>query len=533
MKLRNWFLFLLSAIVLHSCTLITDPERIYNNNAHPPQTFTYNFNNIPSGKHINGTVILNFDPPEITSNVRMVNLFIDNELIISTLSGLPHQFYLYTNNYPEGSHKISFLVYLRDNSSGLLYIIGAPSKIYETTLVFDRTPPDNVTMSQPVMNSNGLELSWSESVNENFFAYIFFRSVNEGDFVPVDTIFNKNETTYLDTSIAELTGLRYQYRGNVTTDPQFSNQASSDTAVYRLGNTINYNFNSFQAGPFCSEKNSRVYFIADNKLISFSTVDESFLNETNISNLYGQEGDPIECTFNKDESRIYFYNVFRNILCIVNPVNQNIIKAFNPYEGQADMLIPDDSRIIFNNYLGLKLIDIETNTLLKFLPLNHPVLYPAALNEDHTRLITISTNGWYHIIDVTNNDLNIIDSVQFNKYFDQLKSAGSLLCGDGNWLYNSNTYELIGSLANSVNYFSVSSDRVITVTTENFIIPGFSEVSAYKISQYNAAAQHLGDKYYIRKYQYPQTVAFHNKVYASDRNTMEQNVLGYVLNFGD
>ena len=533
MKLRNWFLFLLSAIVLHSCTLITDPERIYNQNAHPPQTFTYNFNNIPSGKHINGTVILLFDPPDIISDISMFKLFIDGELITTVLHGLPYQYYLITDNYPEGSHTISFYVYLKDNPSGLLYIIGAPSKIYETILVFDRTPPDNVTMSQPVMNSTGLELSWSESVDENFFAYILFKSVNEGDFIPVDTIFNKNETTYLDTSVIELTGLKCKYMVNVTTDPQFTNQASSDIAVYRVGNTINYNFNSFQAGPFCSEKNSRLYFIADNKLISFSTVDESFLNETNINELYGQAGDPIIFTYNKDESRIYFYNMFRNILCIVNPLNLNIIKTFNPYEGDQNILIPDDSRIIFNDYTGLMLIDIETNTLLKFLPLNRPVLYPAELNEDRTRLITNSTNGWYHIIDVTNNDLNIIDSVQINKDFHRLKSAGSLLCGDGRWLFNSNTYELIGYITDDVNNFSVSSDRVIIVAPETFIIPGFSNVPAYKISQYSANAQHLGDKYFISDYQYPQAVVFHNKVYVTDRNNTERNFLGYVINFGD
>jgi len=533
MKMRKLFLILLSALILHSCTLITDPDRVYNHNAQAPQAFTFDFNDIPSGKHINGTVILNFDPPDLMSKISMMKIFIDDIFVSNVYTELPYQFYLYTSNYPEGSHKISFYVYLKENSIGLLNILGAPSKIYETLFVFDRTPPDIVTVLQPVISGNELEINWSESINDNFFAYIIFKSVGNDDFIPVDTIFNKNETSYLDTSIADLTGLKYQYKVNVTTDPQFSNQASSDTLVYRVGNTINYNFNSFQAGPSCSEKNSRIYFIADYKLISFSTVDERFLNKSNINELYGQAGDPIIFTYNKDESRIYLYNMFRNILCIVNSVNLNIIKTFNPYEGDQNILIPDDSRIIFNDYTGLNLIDIETNTLLKFLPLNRPVLYPAALNEDRTRLITISTNGWYPIIDVTNNDLNIIDSVQLNKYFHTFKSAGTLLCGDGTWLYNSITYELIGSIASSAEYFSVSSDRVITVKTENFIIPGFSEVSAYKISQYNATAQHLSDKYYIRKYQYPLAVAFHNKVYASDRNTMEQNVLAYVLNFGD
>ena len=329
---------------------------------------------------------------------------------------------------------LSFYVYLEDDSTGLLSLAGAPSRIYVVSIFIDRTPPDSVTITDPVIENDRIQISWTESVNDNFLAYIFFKSAGDDDLVPVDTIYEKTETSYSDTSIADIAGLKYQYKVNVTTDPEFANQASSNVVTCYSGNPFKFNFSSFQEGPIVSGIKERVYFIADNKLLSFSANDESFISSADISGLYDQRHDPVVCNFNKDESRMYFYNMFANILCIVNSVNLNMIKIFHPLEGNSDMLIPDDNRIIFNDYTGLKLIDIETNTLLKFLPLSHSELYPAALNEDHSKLIREHSLSKFYIIDVTGNDLNILDSVAFNTYSIQLKSIGTLLCSDGEWL---------------------------------------------------------------------------------------------------
>ncbi len=532
MEIRKLFLFVLSSLILHSCTLITEPGRIYNQNAHPPEIVIYNFDNIPPGKHINGTIVINFDPFDITSNVKTVKVFVDTIPIV-TANNLPYQFYFDTNNLPEGTHNLSFYVYLEDDSTGLLSLAGAPSRIYVVSIFIDRTPPDSVTITDPVIENDRIQISWTESVNDNFLAYIFFKSVGDDDFVPVDTIYEKTETSYSDTSIADIAGLKYQYKVNVTTDPEFANQASSNVVTCYSGNPFKFNFSSFQEGPIVSGIKERVYFIADNKLLSFSANDESFISSADISGLYDQQHDPVVCNFNKDESRMYFYNMFANILCIMNSVNLNMIKIFHPLEGNSDMLIPDDNRIIFNDYTGLKLIDIETNTLLKFLPLSHSELYPAALNEDHSKLIREHSLSKFYIIDVTGNDLNIVDSVAFNTYSIQLKSTGTLLCSDGEWLYNSNTYDLIGYLGGNNNYFSVSADRVLTIDPESYSIPGFADVPAYKISLYNEGAQHIKDKFFVSDYLFPRAAAFHDKVYASDINTPVQNVLCYVLDFGE
>ena len=70
-----------------------EPGRIYNQNAHPPEIVIYNFDNIPPGKHINGTIVINFYPFDLTSNVKTVKVFVDTIPIV-TANNLPYQFYL-------------------------------------------------------------------------------------------------------------------------------------------------------------------------------------------------------------------------------------------------------------------------------------------------------------------------------------------------------------------------------------------------------------------------------------------------------
>lgn len=533
---RQLLIILLTGIIFSSCTLITDPDRIYNQNAHPPQAYSFNFDEIPPGKHINGTVIVNFDPPDIPSDVRSVRIFVDDTLRYSA-SKLPCQVFLYTYNYPEGTHLLSFYVYLDNDSTGLLNVLGAPSRIYETTVYVDRTPPDTVVISEPAAGSNGIQINWTESVNLNFYAYILYKAILNDEFTAIDTIYNKTGTSYVDTEKVNLVGVKYRYRVDVATDPELITRASSNIAAYIFGQKIKYNFTHLQGGPFLSEKQSRFYFLADNKLISFSTVDESLVQETQLSGLFAGSSGSVTCTFNRDESRIYLYKVSDNILSILNSSDLSVIKTLVPDQGGGQLLVPDNNRIVFNDYDGIRLIDINNNVLLKSLILNRPVLLGAELNEDRTRLITchsVNSNGGFYIIDLANNELNITDSVQINRAFLELKTSGNLLCGDGKWLYNSNTCELIGGVSpsNEISYFSMAADRIAISAYDSFPIIGFGMVPYFKISICDGTTRLLDEKYVIGS---SQTAVTNNKLYVrvDTFNLPGPNILGYVINYGD
>lgn len=183
------------AVCLFSCNFFTAPDPFTNTEARQTaEAEQGGILNFKAGQHVGGlitiTVVPNTPPSE---SVNEVTLFIDTTLV-GSVSAPPYSFVINTAKWPQTSHVIRSFIWTAYNHLGLeASLQGSPSEAFETTLVFDPTlpiAPSNVS----VRNSNGHpQLSWSGSAFSNYFCYVIERNG-----IPVDSLFSRSDSTFLD-----------------------------------------------------------------------------------------------------------------------------------------------------------------------------------------------------------------------------------------------------------------------------------------------------------------------------------------------
>ncbi len=528
---------IISGMLFYSCTLVTEPERFYNHEAFPPEYQNYNFENIARGQHVDGIIRLNFEPQGINNTDITVRVAIDDKLEYY-FDRLPITLDINTRNYPEGDHTIYFYIYYGNSSLGLLNVVGAPNKVFETNLYFDRTPPDSVKLSAAIINGKDVQLNWTKSTSITFYSYLIYKSVNDGAFILIDTILNKNITSYNDTTGLDLIGVKYQYKVAVTNDNKFSSQSGSNISGILFGDKIKYNFVKLIDGPWLNEEYDELYYIVDDKLVSFSSLNNVFKNELDLTGFLGQYYG-ILFAFNKDRSKIYLFNSVGNKLWIINSNNLTVVKKLNLSDGGDQLYVIDDSRIILNSYFKMTIFNTENNQLI------NSVVFPlsktassAALTNNNSRMIInamISGNSYLEVMDVTGNNFNIIDSVKtYDKQYLSMKISGNKLYCDGQSIYDAGTLSGLGSLEpkNNINSFDVSGSNVALLKSGNYFIPDLYNITCKIISIYNSSDQLVKNYYLNCGY----TIALgKSKVFiAVDKNNLPgDNILGYLLNIGE
>ncbi len=159
-----------------------EPERYVNTDVHPPVMGTLAFHEFREGHHIAGRVRLNVSAAEGTEWAHHAVLLVDGRRVGED-SGRPLEVDLYTERFEEGAHEITVLLSASpdgiDPESGLLNLgeLGGGTQLWQTTLVFDQSPPSPVPVDSVVWVEGRGHVFWHRppGVNENVRAYEVWR----------------------------------------------------------------------------------------------------------------------------------------------------------------------------------------------------------------------------------------------------------------------------------------------------------------------------------------------------------------------
>ncbi len=532
-------LLLLGVLYLNSCTLVTEPERFYNDKAYPPELYYFNFENLQPGRHVDGTSVIYFNPPNIDYDYEIIRVSVDS-VWENAFYTLPCILYLDTRRYSEGLHSLSFGVYRKDKPHGLLNMLGVASTIFETQLYFDRTRPDKVSLTVTKESDDGIELNWSESNCQAFYAYLVYKSVESEEYKVIDTITNKSQTNYIDRDGVGLIGAKYSYKVAVTTDYKNTFQTLSDNADIKVGNALTYPFTKFKGGPYLHDDNQRVFFLVDRKMVVFDTTNDSLIAEIGISNMITQD-EYIDFQFNNDKSKIYLLKYEQKKLWVLDSESFQVLKEVTLVDCYAWYNILDDSRIMFNYGSELKIININTNQIENEVNLFDSVyVNSAVVSPDNTKLIlnwgrkdpNVQTYLHFVEMDITNNNFDILrmKPVTIANNYLRIAISDNMICGDGVDFYDLSSLEWNTSVPSQkyVMDYSTNEDKVSRFTDNKYIIPNLNEINCYYIDVYNLQNQKIKDWYIL--YWGRNLQLGHNKVFIG---LGKENILGHSLKYGE
>jgi len=516
-------LLLLGFLYLNSCTLVTEPERFYNDKAYPPELYSFDFENLQPGQHVDGTIRVIFNPSNITYDFDEILLVIDSAGY-STFETLPSVIELNTRHFDEGLHTISLYVYQKNKPHGLLNLLNPPSDIFQTSLYFDRTPPIPVQLTVTNINDEEIKLNWTENTDQTFFAYLVYKSINDADYLLIDTIYHRSTTAITDTNDLTLIGANYSYKVAVTTDYLFAYKSESNIGKCKLGNSFEYTFSGFKGGPYLDDERDLVYYLVDHQLVCFSTINNSFVNKVILTGL-PTSGENLFFNFNKDKTKIYLLSIANKNLWVINSLNFNLEKQINLPEATRDFYVLDDTRIMLNNTDWLKIIDINANTILNtlILPVDTWAQF-GAVNEQGTRLILSwwpqSVGHFFAEMDITDNNFQILRQIPSDYSHMPLVITKNKLYNNGTKIYDLSTFNFISIYPITFfNSFAAYDDKVAFL---HYASSNLRKIHLHDIQN------HLIKGWFIVCGQKMQVG--HDKVFTEFGS---ENILGYSLNYGE
>jgi hypothetical protein len=460
-------LVLISFLMVNSCTLVTEPERFYNDEAYPPDLYYFNFENLQPGQHVDGTTRIYFNPPNIDYDFNEILIMIDS-IIYRSFNTLPYVIELNTRQFDEGLHTVSLYIYQKDKPHGLLNILNPPSDIFQTSLYFDRTPLSPVQLTVSNNNNESISLNWTENTDQTFFAYIVYKSINDDNFFIIDTIYNRSCTTIIDTTNLTIIGANYSYKVVVATDYLFTYKSESNIGKCKLGNAFEYPFSVFKGGPYLDDERDVVYYIVDNQLVSFSTINFSLINKVNLIGL-PSSGDNIFLNFNNDKTKIFILNQLNKAFWIINSIDFNLESHIILPEASRDFYILDNSRILINHIDSLTIINFNTNEVLNklILPIDTHAQF-GVVNEEGTKLIL---SWWPQFVghffvemDITNNDFQILRQVQSDYTHRPLVITENKLFNNGTKIYDLSSFNYYNlTIPDQFSFFSAYKNHIVTL----------------------------------------------------------------------
>ncbi len=202
----------LGSFLLASCN-ITDPPAYVNKQAHSPVIDQYAIHGVRPGQILTGNVTITIDSLPAALKVWRVELYVHDTLRSGSFGPPPYVLSFDSRKLPEGQDTLVINILLaQDSTLGLLNglittgpnDIGFSTKIPVTVMNNFPAGPQNfncVWTDYPL-------LSWSASQDPDFHAYILRR------FWPgtmIDTIFDRNTTSFNDASIPPVYGTSVGY----------------------------------------------------------------------------------------------------------------------------------------------------------------------------------------------------------------------------------------------------------------------------------------------------------------------------------
>ena len=206
---------LLSVLIGSSCTYFTEPQALFNAGTLPPTAVHFKatkFTNFALNQLVTGTIGPAFVPEWGTSGTDSVIVFVDSVRLGLIYSNQGYYspaftFSINTAEWPNGRHTFRLYTYktptVRD-SLGLMSLIQSSLYLYETSLVFDNTPPSAPTnFVVATVQAHRPHLSWTPTTLSNFSSYNIRR-----DGTIIATISTQSVSSYVDSTAPDF------YRGN-------------------------------------------------------------------------------------------------------------------------------------------------------------------------------------------------------------------------------------------------------------------------------------------------------------------------------
>lgn len=196
-KISKAILFALQiglSIPFYSCNFLSEPEPFVNNTAHPPVTKLYTINEYPANQKFAGTIALSFSSEIQVSKIDHISLFIDT-ILIGTKSVSPFSFSITTNNWSNGVHTLTWNVYAKEDSLGLLRLSKSPAYVYTSSIHIDNSPPSAPENILVIHDGNHPRIIWTPTAITNFYSYVLQR---DGEIIA--TLSSQSDSTYVDTS---------------------------------------------------------------------------------------------------------------------------------------------------------------------------------------------------------------------------------------------------------------------------------------------------------------------------------------------
>ncbi len=266
-------------LISFSCSYFTEPKPEMNISAHPPQTHSKNgvFSNYSADQVVTGTITPLFVPDWSPSGTDSIAVFVDS-INIGCLHpwydqgysyNNPFQFSINTTTWPDGRQNFMLYAYKKPtigDSIGLLSLKYNTLYVYETSLIFDNTPPTAPTNVLVTLQNNCPCISWTPTNLSNFYAYVIRRDGNV-----IDTVYSQKTSSYTDSTTPDF--YRGYYEVGASNGPVTA-YSTKDSCT--RGESLGINF----VGAIDNIINDQVVFnLSNNYLTAVSTQTHTVANQ--------------------------------------------------------------------------------------------------------------------------------------------------------------------------------------------------------------------------------------------------------------
>lgn len=285
---------LLCASSLAACDALGEPERFYNDDAQPPMVAGFDFADLVPGQHLAGVVQLRLNLDSLAGRIVKVEFWVDDRLVEARTSP-PYAFTLITPAFPDGERLVSVRVDLAGRRGGLLEMAGMPDLLFAIPLMFDQTPPARVRGVTARMEGNRPLLSWTPSTQQNVYAYVIHRfrprlPLNDS-WVPVDTIYDRTASSFLDVPYSEGIGGVGHYR--VLAWNRHSMSPPSDEVTLTYGDARPALYQHGNGGAFSADGRT-LYTTTFTELVAYATDDHRELRRVTFASRWPDGLPPLQ-----------------------------------------------------------------------------------------------------------------------------------------------------------------------------------------------------------------------------------------------
>ncbi|MBX2957957.1 MAG: hypothetical protein KF846_17455 [Cyclobacteriaceae bacterium] len=346
--------FLFLGLVL-SCE---EPEPYFNHNAKPPEIKPLNFAQLTEGQHVTGTIFITFTPDVPQSNIQMVSLWVDEEMVYAYSGSLPYHFEVNTLPMSEGEHSLGIGVHLVNPPDlGLLSLAMVPPILYTIDVYVDHAPPTPVVLQLVEWDNNqkAPKLTWQKNTDANFYTYQVLREIN-GMFSYSELILNQETTSFIDSYFEDVVGIECKYTVLVNNRSQTvaSNQLTFSYPE-RFPDTYDLSFGIIR--PLYSPSTKELLILQPHGLKAYK-----------LDNLTQVRSYPLDYKYakafalNQDGTRLYIVSTYSPKLLVLNVADFAIIaSAETDFTGSNIVCGRPDRLYISTSWPGtLKVVDANT-----------------------------------------------------------------------------------------------------------------------------------------------------------------------------